>query len=169
MFRLCPPSRMRSYPICEYHDFDKRESTQSVDTFTKVTAFFRRLVFEIIFLKNILHWFLCKYLNRPHRPLPPSPLSILAQTYPCVSYIGKLYLSWGCFKTCKRNLLNCCLRYIQSYRKIAPLICGPTLPPGISVWTHLNIHYLIVLFNKVQFSGIWFLKKKDFSLYVFFS
>lgn len=30
-------------------------NTQTVDTFTKVTAFFRRLVFEIIFLKNILH------------------------------------------------------------------------------------------------------------------
>lgn len=40
---------MRSYPIPEHFDFDKRESTQSVDTFTKATGFlgdwFLRLYF----------------------------------------------------------------------------------------------------------------------------
>ena len=148
------------HPTPGGHDFHKLEFTLPEDASTQVSAFLVLWFMRRRFLKI--------YPIYSYVKLRPP---IVAPPYPRGSWFSQrwIYTTWSCFHTSLsfpgwlvsekkifKDLLNIFLC------KTSIPHCSPTLPPGVMLFTTLNLHYLRMHPQKCQLSWLISFWEEDF-------
>jgi hypothetical protein len=108
------------------------------------------------FYRNISNIFLCKTLVGHFGPALP-PGSRFEQTW--------IFTTWACFHIYMMNYGFVILEKKTFNEFCYIFLCktlvgrfGPALPPGVMIWTNLNLHHLRMFLHKFQLSwhsGSW--------------